>query len=270
MPVKLIAVDMDGTFLNSQGSYDKSRFARQYEQLQQRGIKFVVASGNQYYQLKSFFDDLDPDMAYVAENGGYVVDQQKEIYCGKLKKEQVTQIIDCISAITGLKFLICGKRSAYVQAGAGDDFISTMRIYYHRLDVVDTYEGIDDDIFKFALSYDKQDVIPLMSHIGKSVGHIVTPVSSGHGSVDLIIPGNHKANGVKLIQKRYGIADNEVMAFGDGGNDLEMLRHAGFSFAMANGSAQVKTAAKYSALSNDEQGVLTVIDEVLEDQERFV
>lgn len=48
MSIKLIAVDMDGTFLNSRGDYARARFADQYQQMKQQGIKFVVASGNQY------------------------------------------------------------------------------------------------------------------------------------------------------------------------------------------------------------------------------
>lgn len=53
--VKLVAVDMDGTFLDDGKNYNRARFQRQYAQLKARGIRFVVASGNQYYQLRSFF-----------------------------------------------------------------------------------------------------------------------------------------------------------------------------------------------------------------------
>ena len=53
--VKMVAVDMDGTFLDDNKQYNRSRFLACYQQLTARDIKFVVASGNQYYQLKSFF-----------------------------------------------------------------------------------------------------------------------------------------------------------------------------------------------------------------------
>ncbi len=55
MTVKVIVTDMDGTFLNDAKQYDRPRFLAQFAQLQQQGIEFVVASGNQYYQLISFF-----------------------------------------------------------------------------------------------------------------------------------------------------------------------------------------------------------------------
>ena len=55
MSVKVIVTDMDGTFLNDAKTYNQPRFMAQYQELKKRGIKFVVASGNQYYQLISFF-----------------------------------------------------------------------------------------------------------------------------------------------------------------------------------------------------------------------
>lgn len=269
MAVKLIAVDMDGTFLNQHGEYNKARFREQYQQLLARDIKFVVASGNQYYQLKSFFDDIDEQIAYVAEGGGYVVDKKQEIYCGKLEPVQVADVLDWISRTPGINTIVCGRKGAYVLNGTDDAYISRMRRYYHRLSPVSDYADIDDTIFKFALSYVEDDVYPLMSEINARLGGIVSPVTSGHGSVDLIITGNHKASGLRKIQQIYGIRDDEVLAFGDSGNDLEMLSYAGFGFAMENASEPAKAAAKYTAPSHREEGVLKIIDDVLNNRSPF-
>lgn len=92
---------------------------------------------------------------------------------------------------------------------------------------------------------------------------------NGYGSIDLIIPGVHKANGLRLLQQRWNINDDEVVVFGDGGNDIEMLRQAGFSFAMANAHEPVIKAAKYRAGSNNEEGVLDIIDRVLKNEAPF-
>lgn len=59
MSVKVIVTDMDGTFLNDAKTYNQPRFMAQYQELKKRGIEFVVASGNQYYQLISFFPELN-------------------------------------------------------------------------------------------------------------------------------------------------------------------------------------------------------------------
>jgi FMN hydrolase / 5-amino-6-(5-phospho-D-ribitylamino)uracil phosphatase len=72
--IKMIAVDMDGTFLNRQMEYDRHRFWKLFEMMRKNDIKFVVASGNQYYQLISFFENRDIEMMFVAENGSYISD----------------------------------------------------------------------------------------------------------------------------------------------------------------------------------------------------
>jgi hydroxymethylpyrimidine pyrophosphatase-like HAD family hydrolase len=73
MSVKLIAVDMDGTFLSDAKTYNRPRFLAQYARMKAQGIRFVVASGNRYYQLISFFPEIAHEISFVAENGGWVV-----------------------------------------------------------------------------------------------------------------------------------------------------------------------------------------------------
>ncbi|MCT7423343.1 HAD hydrolase family protein, partial [Escherichia coli] len=87
---------------------------------------------------------------------------------------------------------------------------------------------------------------------------IMVPVTTGHGSIDLIIPGVHKANGLRILQQRWGVDDSEVVAFGDSGNDVEMLRQSGFSFAMANARPLIKAAGRFEGPHNNEEGVLDV------------
>ncbi|MGY4583642.1 hydroxymethylpyrimidine pyrophosphatase-like HAD family hydrolase [Ewingella americana] len=92
MSVKLIAVDMDGTFLDDDKKYNKTRFLSQYAQLKQLGIKFVVASGNQYFQLKSFFPEIASEIAFVAENGAYIVNEGQDVSVAEIPAESVEKI----------------------------------------------------------------------------------------------------------------------------------------------------------------------------------
>lgn len=82
----------------------------------------------------------------------------------------------------------------------------------------------------------------------------MVPVHTRQRQYDPIIPGVHKANGLRQLQKLWGIDDSEVVVFGDGGNDIEMLRQAGFSFAMENAGSAVVAAAKYRAGSTTVKG----------------
>ncbi|MEO1781192.1 Cof-type HAD-IIB family hydrolase [Enterococcus diestrammenae] len=264
MPIKLIAVDMDGTFLNNQQDYDRRWFQELYPQLQAQGIKFVVASGNQYYQLRSFFPEIASQLAFVAENGAYVVEAEEEVFCGELAAETIQEVLAELANYAEVHTLICGKNSAYVQDGEDPTFIQHASRYYHRLTTVANLRDLPEDtLFKFALSTTVANVEPLIASLSAKFAGRITPVSSGHGDVDLIIPGIHKANGLKRLQAHWQIADEEVAAFGDSGNDLEMLQHAGFSYAMANAQPAVKASAKTIIASNQEQGVLQQIEKIL-------
>lgn len=88
-------------------------------------------------------------------------------------------------------------------------------------------------------------------------------VSSGFGAVDIIQTGIHKAWGLQVLMTKYGIKSEEIAVFGDGGNDIEMLTLAKYSFAVANASQEVKNAAHYIIPSNAENGVLTAIEKII-------
>lgn len=267
--VKLIAVDMDGTFLDDQKRYNRSKFLAQYQQMKERGIKFVVASGNQYYQLRSFFPEIAPEIAFVAENGAYIVNEDQDLSAAALSRESMAKILEFIANTPNLNTVVCGKNSAYILSSQPDAFYQKMKNYYHRLKKIESYQEIDDSILKFATNIDDEHLANFMTSLDNALGHIITPVSSGHGSADLIIPGRHKANGLRILQEIWGIKDSEVVTFGDGGNDVEMLRQAGFGFSMANAMPVAKAAASYSTVSNNEEGVLKIIDKVLAGEAPF-
>ncbi|WP_140474271.1 Cof-type HAD-IIB family hydrolase [Ewingella americana] len=269
MSVKLIAVDMDGTFLDDAKKYNKNKFLAQYAQLKKQGIKFVVASGNQYYQLKSFFPEIAAEIAFVAENGAYIVNEGQDVSVAEISPESVGKILEFLDNTPGLRTVICGKNSAWIQSSQPEDFYLKMNRFYHRLQKIESYHEIDDTIFKFALNISDQHLAEFMTTLDNALGHIITPVSSGHGSADLIIPGRHKANGLRILQNLWGIDDSEVVTFGDGGNDVEMLQQAGFGFSMANAMPVATAAARYRTVSNNEEGVLTVIDKVLAGDKPF-
>jgi Cof subfamily protein (haloacid dehalogenase superfamily) len=73
--------------------------------------------------------------------------------------------------------------------------------------------------------------------------------------VDITAKGNTKQNGIDEFIKHFGFKLEETMAFGDGGNDIGMLRHAGIGIAMGNANDEVKAAADYVTASVDEDGI---------------
>ena len=271
--VKMVAVDKDGTFLDDKKQFNQPRFQTCYQEMKQRGIKFVVASGNQYYQLKSFFPDIASEIAFVAENGAWIIDCDRELFCGEFSREDIDAVLDTLhnGHYPELRYILCGRDSAYYFEGLDESWLVKMRHYCHRLKPISSLDDVaHDKIFKFALNLSDDYVDPLMADIERLHQGAAAATSSGHGSVDLIVPGNHKGHGLDLLGERWGIKRSEILVFGDGGNDLEMLQQSGFSFAMANAPQKVKDAARFQAPSNNEEGVLQVIEQMLAGKPPFV
>lgn len=118
MDIKLVAVDMDGTFLDSKQTYDRARFMKIYQKMKAQGVHFVVASGNQYYQLAGFFDEIKDEIGFVAENGAWVRDGQEEVFAVSIPKQDVQDITKAIAEVDEefglLGYVLCGKQSGYV------------------------------------------------------------------------------------------------------------------------------------------------------------
>ncbi|MGB2079830.1 MAG: Cof-type HAD-IIB family hydrolase [Vibrio sp.] len=265
--IKAIFVDMDGTFLDNNKNYDRARFAKQYQALQAQDIKFVVASGNQYYQLAYYFPEIADDIAFVAENGTLIVNQGTKVAHHPIPTEAVTDSIALLSSRDDIDFVVCGLDSAYAPANASQAFMNTAHNHYRRLKQVDNFDGIDDPIIKFSIKVrEGRDIGQVTATLEQALHGDLSFVTSGFSFIDLMTPGVHKAYGMQTLLKIWGIDANDCAAFGDSNNDAEMLAFAGHSFAMGNGNAHVKSIAKHTIASNDEHGVLDVIDQILEGQ----
>lgn len=261
--IKMIAVDMDGTFLRSDQTYDTARFMRALGRMRKAGCRFVVASGNQYYQLRDFFPGCCDELSFVAENGAFVKDGQEVIFSADMPKETVRLAIEVCDEYPEIRNVMCGVTSAYCQRGkVSREFFELTGLYYHRLKWVDDLRDVSDRILKFAPTVPEEKTDEYHKMFQERLGGRLEAVSSGHGSIDLIVPGCHKASGLARLAERFGISPKQCAAFGDGGNDIEMLEYCRYSFAVENAPENVKNAAKYICPSNDRDGVLAVIDQI--------
>lgn len=269
MTVNVIVTDMDGTFLDDAKKYDRTRFMAQYQELKKRNIEFVVASGNQYFQLISFFPELQDEISFVAENGALVVEHGRQLFHGEFTRHESQCVIGELLKDTQLNFVACGLQSAYVSESAPAAFVALMSKHYHRLKPVKDYHDIDDVLFKFSLNLPDEQIPSVVETLHTSLDGIMKPVTSGFGFIDLIIPGLHKANGISRLLKRWDRSPKEVVAIGDSGNDAEMLKMAGYSFAMANAADSIKALSRFRTDDNNHQGALNVIQAVLDNAAPF-
>ena len=106
MSVKVIATDMDGTFLNSKGSYDHNRFQRILKQLQERDIRFVVASSNPYRQLREHFSGCHEQLTFVGENGANIISKNQYPWLKFSSKERISPVSFTLLKRSILKLLL--------------------------------------------------------------------------------------------------------------------------------------------------------------------
>lgn len=261
--IKAIAVDMDGTFLNSAGTYDHEFFANVMQRLRKHHIRFIVASGNPIYQLQMAFPNYVDDLCFVAENGVECFDHGKMLYCGQIDSDTVKGVFKLHQKTPGSTFLASGLDHAFVINGDNPDFARRIKKHYPRMVTINSLEEIDDPIVKLQMDVPGEITHQMQAKINHDFSGKLTAVSSGYGNMDLIVAGMHKATGIKKLMESHQWGADELMAFGDGQNDMTMLQLVGESYAMKNGDPRVINLAKHTAPTNDENGVLQTIDKYL-------
>lgn len=257
--LKLICVDMDGTFLNHSMEYNRPRFERCRAIMKSRGIKFAVASGNQYEQLKSFFSHPD-ELIFIAENGTYIKDQHEVLFVSAFEQEDLHRFWDWLDAHPYSLSISTPNMGYILPHEPRKDFIA---LYYHALTEIESFRSITAPVMKLSLIVPEADGPAVKAQLNALFEGRATAVYSGFDSVDVMVTGIHKGFGVQLICDRYSIHPDEVAAFGDNDNDVEMLILAGHSYAMETASPAAKAVAKAMAPANHKDGVNTVLETLL-------
>jgi len=264
--VKLIATDMDGTFLDDHKKFDTNLFQDVMNKLNQKNIMFVIASGNQYQHLVDIFGDTDNEFSYIADNGAVIVDKGKVIFQKFISTEDVHQSLNLLKHNSQLKnglIVLSGQNSAYIEKGVPDEFVEEGNKYYRKITVVDSLYDVKDKIYKIALAWPNQSV-RVQENILRNNLPNSNVTSSGYGGVDIIPKGVDKGKAIAVLQKYMNLNSSQLMAFGDSDNDLELLKHCGNSYAMKNANDIIKKAAKYHTnWDNNENGVLRTIQSVV-------
>ncbi|WP_412989513.1 Cof-type HAD-IIB family hydrolase [Pediococcus siamensis] len=266
MTERLIAVDMDGTFLNSHQDFDRQYFLKLYPQMQQKHVTFVVASGNQDSQLRAFFPHTADSIWFVSDNGALIKRPDEEVMSSaKMDPAAYQHAIHFLDQLPDVHPIVSAVKSAYILDSEPTEFAEMTARYYYKLKTVKQWDDIDDTVLKLGMSVPDEQTAALVQALKDELAGELLPVSSGHGDIDLIIPHTHKANAVKRVADQLQIPMANVVAFGDGGNDVEMLKEAGQGYAMANAPAAIKAIANGVAPDHDENGVLKTIEKLLQD-----
>lgn len=260
--VKLVATDMDGTLLDS-GKKLPEEFFRIVEALPE--VKFVIASGRQYYNILKECAPVQDRISVIAENGAVIAEEKTVLSTETMDAPVALTVAKKAVTLPETCFILCGEQAAHIVGDASEQMLYKAHSYYERVERTDDFEAVlrRDRILKIAVYRHKRAedfLFPSFSYLN-ALDLGVKAVLSGQSWVDIMCRNVNKGWALQKLQARYGILPEECMAFGDYLNDTEMLSVCGESYAMANAHPELIGLAKHIAPSNDENGVVSVLKE---------
>ncbi|MBU5316172.1 Cof-type HAD-IIB family hydrolase [Clostridium bornimense] len=258
--IKFVATDMDGTLLNSKKEIHEE-FYEVFKEMKEKNIIFAAASGRQYYSLLETFDNIKDDMMFIAENGTFVMYKGKEIVTNTLDRELAMELVSIARKVDEGYTVLCGKNSAYIES---DDsrLVNEVSKYYKRYKIVDDITTVDDDILKVTIC-DFKGAEENSNNYFTEYRDKAQVTVSGEIWLDITAKNVNKGVAIKEIQDLLGIKYEETAVFGDYLNDLEMMSSGYYSYAMKNAHEDLKKVARFIAKSNDENGVVEAIKELI-------
>lgn len=254
--IKLVALDMDGTLLDSQKQPPKdfSQWVKLHPQIQT-----VLASGRQYETLRRQFPELEDSLAFIADNGSFVFRKGEMIFSDEMNHEGVLAFLKAMEALPEAHLILCGAVSAYMLHDS-EIVESNAHIYYKKLQFVDDLRVCiqKDCIGKIAVFVDDHRA-ETVYHAFPEMDAAFKAMLSGDSWVDVSNKTVGKGAAVEHLQQTLGITPDNCMAFGDYLNDCELLASCTESYAMGNAHPELKAMAKHITDTNDNDGVMKVL-----------
>lgn len=260
MAIKLVALDMDDTLLND----DRQISERNCEAIRRaadQGVLVTIATGRMYCSAQPYAQMLGIDVPLVVYNGGLV----KSAQSGEVLFHQPVPVDLAKDVLAFFR-----ERSWYVQTYIDDVlYVETLS---EKAQAYADYAGVTavpvgERLFDCEqaptkiLGMASSDFVQEMeAAVTQEFGGRLCTASSKAVFLEMVHPEVNKARALSFLAAKYGIAQAEIMAIGDSGNDVAMLRYAGLGVAMANARPTAKEAAQVVTAGNNEDGVALAIE----------
>ena len=272
MDIRVIATDMDGTLLDPKGQLDLPRLEKILDKLDQCDIRFVIATGNEVHRMRQLLGHLAERVVLVVANGARIFENNELLQAQTWDDAMVDRALghfkgrECQD-----QFVVTGMNGGFVKEGTVftelDKFMTPEMIekLYQRMNFVNEFDSnLFGGVLKMSMVVGEERSDSVLQEINDLFDGHVRAVSSGYGCIDILQDGIHKAWGLEELLKRWNLKPEQIMAFGDSENDIEMLELAGISYAMENAEDAVKEVATKIAPANSQAGVYQVLENWLE------
>jgi Cof subfamily protein (haloacid dehalogenase superfamily) len=272
MPIKLLALDIDGTLLTPQGAISPRNSAA-INRARQFGVQVVLVTGRRFNSARELAQQLDMGASLISHNGALTknVDTLETLDYHPLDVGIARAIIN-FGRECGADMICCDDPDGLgkmVIEGVSDDNKSLHRYLDKYRDSVcvvsDLLEYVNHPPIQIMFSGRCDPMDDYAARLGASIGERIQLFKTRYRSADLTILDAlsvtaSKGASLATVAKKHGIAREEVMAVGDNHNDLTMLRYAGVGVVMANAEDELKRMGFQLTSSNEEDGVAEAIE----------
>lgn len=249
--IKAVFFDVDGTLVSFQQTQLSDRLRADLLAMQARGIKIVVCTGRARQDLArtGMLRDVEFD-GYITLNGQCCYDREGIYRDIPICREDLEAAIRVLRANPRMAALMEGDGQSYLTKI--DDRVRDIYKFLHTklFDIRPPEWMLETKIYQFVPLVGPEDedlFLSVMPHCIHTRWH--------PKGIDILPEGGGKVSGIRAAMERYGLSVDEIMAFGDGENDVAMLELAGTSVVMGNGVERAKAQADYVTASVDEDGV---------------
>jgi Cof subfamily protein (haloacid dehalogenase superfamily) len=272
MTIKLIASDLDGTFFTEGDSFNEELFNETISKLQEKNILFIPTTGAEPERAERAFGKFRTkysNIEFITNNGAYILNNKLETeFYSAIEKDDLKSIWDYMVKISenehiGISFV--GKNNVYMPRFQGQ-WGKELKMYHREYIEIDSFDEIVEPIQKVVnhVPNSKFSALEFEQHLKTVLPNTLHITSSGWGATDIINAGISKATALEFLGNKLNINPDEMVAFGDGANDLEMLAYAGNPYVMPNSTPDVLKHNYPLALdSNKNDGVLKTINAII-------
>ena len=259
---KIIFLDMDGTLLKSDGTIsEKTKFA--LSEVMKKGIKVCLATGRPRQGVKRYVKELGLDVfdGYaITYNGAEVRNMKTDeiIYNNPLFQEDIIKIYNVLKDYDINPILYKGDKT-YAFDEKAYMIERETRVCDCTLQKLNSISDFKTTTNKILVTGYEDYFSKVKDELFTKLGNDYTVSFSTPFYLAITKKGVDKSIAINKLLDNLEISSEDAMAFGDGGNDVTMLRTVNYSIAMGNASDLVKSNAKYVTLSNEEEGIYNII-----------
>lgn len=246
--IKAVFFDIDGTLVGFKTHRVPDSAKRAIAALRAKGVRVFIASGRQLLAINNL-EDLQFD-GYVTLNGGYCIVGEQVIYKHSMPPEDMVSLVQYMEERENFPCIFVHENTFCINyTDERTDEVFRL-LNFSQPPSLSLREAAKGEIFQLVAFFTKEQEKAIMAVMPHCEATRWNPLFS-----DVIPKGSSKQVGVDKMLDYFGISLDESMAFGDGGNDVLMLKHVGIGVAMGNAEDEVKQAADYVTDSVDEDGI---------------